>query len=194
MKKYLLSFTAATVLAIDMRTLAKDYLLSPNWSNVILHVKKDNLLQRRTVSTSSRIASELIVRLQQLDMEELDYLVNSDMESCKMLSWVAICRAYDFIRDFMAEVVREHYLVGTMDVTYTDYATFINMKSAFHPELNTVTETTIKKLRQVLFRMMKEAGIIEPKKRIIPTIMPPSLLNLLPHEDYLCFPMFVREN
>ncbi len=194
MKKYLLSFTAATVLAIDMRTLAKDYLEHPNWSDVLLHVKKDNILQRRTVSTSSRIASELIVRIQRLTMEALEYLVTSDVESCKMLSWVSICRTYDFIRDFMAEVVREHYLVGTTEVTYTDYTTFISMKSAFHLELNTVTEATLKKLRQVLFRMMKEAGIIDQKKRIIPTIMPPALQNLLPQEDYLCFPMFVREN
>ena len=194
MKKYLLSFTAATVLAIDMRILAKDYLECQNWNDVLLHVRKDNILQRRTVSTSSRIASELITRLQKLNTEELEYLANSDIEICKMLSWVAICRTYDFIRDFAIEVVREHYLFGTMNVTYTDYASFINMKSEFHPELNSVTEATLQKLRQVLFKMMSEAGIIEEKTHIIPTIMPPELLNLLPREDYLSFPMFVREN
>ena len=194
MKKYLLSFTAATVLAIDMRILAKDYLECQNWNDVLLHVRKDNILQRRTVSTSSRIASELITRLQKLNNEELEYLANSDIEICKMLSWVAICRTYDFIRDFAIEVVREHYLFGTMNVTYTDYASFINMKSEFHPELNSVTEATLQKLRQVLFKMMSEAGIIEEKTHIIPTIMPPELLNLLPREDYLSFPMFVREN
>lgn len=194
MNKYLLSFTAASVLAIDMRILAQDYLGCHDWAEVLQHIRKDNLLQRRTVSTASRIGSELLARLQKLNEEELEYLVSSDSEECKMMSWIAICRTYEFIRDFMAEVVREHYLMGTTEVTYADYASFVSTKSTFHPELNTITEKTIGKLRQVLFKMMTEAGIIEGKNHIIPTIMSPALLNLLPREDTLSFPMFVREN
>ncbi len=57
-----------------------------------------------------------------------------------------------------------------------------------------LSDQTQGKIRQMVFKMMTEAGIIENKTRIVPTVMPPKLLELLPHEDYLCFPMFVRED
>jgi len=127
-------------------------------------------------------------------MEELEYFISANAEESKLLSWVAICRRYTFIRDFMAEVVREHYLIGTPEITYTDYASFVSVKSQFHPELANLSEKTSAKIRQMLFNMMAEVGIVEQKTHIVPTLLPPSLLNLLPREDTLSFPMFVREN
>ena len=94
----------------------------------------------------------------------------------------------------MAEVVRERYLSGMQEVTYSDYSSFFSDKAQYHPEMEKLSEQTQGKIRQMVFKMMTEAGIIENKTRIVPTVMPAKLLELLSHEDYLCFPMFVRED
>ena len=194
MNKYLLSFTAATVLPADMRLIAQEYLHYQSWDALLQNINFENVLGRRTLSTSKRIGLELVRRLRSLEEQELSSLVDADPADTKALSWVAVCRTYDFIRDFMIEVVRDRYLAGAKEVTATDYMAFFSQKTIFHPELISISETTQNKLRQVLFKMMEEVDILEKKTHIVPTILPSHLMSILPYEDYACFPMFVREN
>ncbi|MCD6121154.1 MAG: DUF1819 family protein [Spirochaetales bacterium] len=39
-----------------------------------------------------------------------------------------------------------------------DYTTFLETKSQFHPELLKLSESTGNKIKQVIIRMLKEAG------------------------------------
>ena len=194
MNKYLLSFTAATVLPADMRLIAQEHLRYQSWDALLQNIHFEIVLGRRTLSTSKRIGLELVRRLRSLDEQELSSLVDADPADTKDLSWVAVCRTYDFIRDFMIEVVRDRYLAGAKEVTATDYMVFFSQKTIFHPELISISETTQNKLRQVLFKMMEEVDILEKKTHIVPTILSSHLMSILPYEDYACFPMFVREN
>ena len=192
--KYNFSFTAGTLMVAQMHILATEYLRVKNWDEVQGECGKGTLLTYRTLATCKRFGSVLISRLKEFSPQELDYFLQADAEEEKLLCWVAVCRCHAFIREFMVEVVREHYLCGNMEITYADYASFFNNKAQFHPELESLTELTRGKMRQMVFKIMTEAGIIENRTHIVPTIMPPHLLAMLPREDYLCFPMFVRED
>lgn len=191
---YNFSFTSGSLLPSEMRLLATEYIRVGDWETVQRECGTGNLLTYRTLVTRRKFGAIIISRLKEFSPGELSYFTEADTEDGRLLCWVAVCRRYAFIRDFMAEVVRERYLSGMQEVTYSDYSSFFSDKAQYHPEMEKLSEQTQGKIRQMVFKMMTEAGIIENKTRIVPTVMPPKLLELLSHEDYLCFPMFVRED
>lgn len=191
---YNFSFTSGTLLLSEMRLLAAEYIRVGDWETVRRECSTGNLLAFRTLVSCRKFGAIIISRLKEFSPEELSYFIGVGTEEGRLLCWVTVCRRYTFIRDFMAEVVRERYLSGMHEVTYSDYASFFNDKAQYHPEMEKLSDQTQGKIRQMVFKMMAEAGIIENKTRIVPTIMPPKMLEILPREDYLCFPMFVRED
>ena len=193
-ERYNFSFTSGTLMPTEMSILASEYIRVKEWDIVQRECAMGTLLTFRTLMTCRKIGAILISRLKEFSLTELNYFVKTGVEEAKIFCWVAVCRRYTFIRDFMVEVVREHYLCGMREVTYSNYASFFNGKAQFHPEMEGLSDHTQSKIRQMVFKMMTEAGIIESKTHIVPTIMPPNLLEILPHEDYLSFPMFVRED
>lgn len=178
----------------EMEILTSEYIRVKDWQAVRRKCGKGTLLAFRTLGTCRKYGVVLISRLKHFSPEELDFFIQSTMEERRLLAWVAVCRCHSFIRDFMTGVVRERYLSGMMEVTFSDYASFFNDKAQYHPEMTRLSVQTQGKIRQMVFKMMAEAGIIENKTRIVPTILPPRLLKILPREDCLNFPMFVGEN
>ena len=49
----------------------------------------------------------------------------------------------------------------------------------WYEELESISDSTRKKLRQVLFKMLREAGIISKDKSIIPSILSPQLIDIM---------------
>jgi hypothetical protein len=64
----------------------------------------------------------------------------------------------------------------------TDYRAFILRKIDWHPELDGIKESTQNKIRTVLFRMMREADLLDNDdhiQRILPSIKLSSHLTVL---------------
>ena len=95
------------------------------------------------------------------------------------LLWSATCRRYAFIRDFAVEVLREHYLLRRLQLTFGDYDAFYSAKALWHVELDEIAPSTQHKLRQNLFRMLREADLISDQQQIQPAIPSPALAALL---------------
>lgn len=191
--RYRLSFTAGALLPSEMSELAQAYNRVGDWEGVAKAIRSEAILGYQSAKTAKRIGSELIGRLRELDTQLLDRLRTCIPEERRMVAWVACCRHYSFIREFATEVVREQFLAGSPSVSKADYLSFFERKEAQHPELASVSELTREKLRQVLFRMFADAGILAKGGVILPVSIPEPLLSLLDRADTLCFPVFVRE-
>ena len=85
--------------------------------------------------------------------------------------WAAACRRYDLIAEFAEEVLRERFLTLAGTVSYEDYDSFYRAKAMWHDELDEVTDLSYKKLRQVLFKMMVEAGLLNTQGSIEPALL-----------------------
>ena len=191
--RYRLSFTAGALLPSEMAELARAYERLGDWDGVARAVRTEGILGYQAAKTAERIGAELIGRLRELDAPLLDRLRVCIPEERRMVAWVACCRHYSFVREFATEVVRERFLAGSPSVAKSDYLSFFERKEAQHPELASVSESTRDKLRQVLFRMFFDAGILAKGGSILPVSIPEPLLSLLDRADALCFPVFVRE-
>ncbi len=191
--RYSLSFTSATLLYRESITVAELFFELKDWSKVRTAVITDNLLQVRTQNTSQRLCSEIMSRLKKLTLQELELLVQGTSQEQVYLLWVALCRRYTLIGDFAVEIIRERFISLKVDLNTEDFEAFIHKKSESHDELATINPTTRYKLRQVLFKMLREVELIRADNTINAVLLTPRLVQAIAQhqrQDLLFFPVF----
>lgn len=193
-KRYSTSFkTGNGLLSRESVNLASLYIELDDWNIVRGKVISENLLQFRTQNTLKRFCSEVISRLKTLSSDELRLLVETNPREQHYILWIALCRRYSFIADFAVEVLRERYISLKFNLNYEDFDSFFNSKSEWHPELDRILPRTRARMRQVLFRMLREADLLTVNNIITAAMLSPRLLETLPRgnrRDLLFFPVF----
>jgi hypothetical protein len=178
-ERYRLSFTTGGLFPREAPLVVERYLTLRDWSRTREQLCQDNLLQVRTAASASRIGKELIARLELLDDDELAELLVATPRDRGYLLWTAACRRYAFIRDFAVEVLREYHLLLRRQLALSDFDAFYQAKALWHPELEDLALSTQRKLRQNLFRMLREADLLSDRGRIQPARLTPRLAQLL---------------
>jgi len=192
-EKYNMSFTTGGLFQSESARLAKMFLECNDWDRVKEATLTDNLLQTRTLNTSRRNLREIVSRLKCLSPEELHLVTDGYSQDLAYILWVAVCRRYRFVGEFAVEVLRERFISLKGDLNYEDYDHFFNKKAEWHPELDKISSTTRLKLRQVLFKILREAGLLDVNNMINATVLSPRFLNTISHgrqNDLLFFPIF----
>lgn len=126
--------------------------------------------------------AETTRRLSALTVGELAYLAGPDSSTSdrEALMWIAMCRYYAIVGEFAGEVLKKHYLTGNTHLDFEDYDRFIADKATWHPELETISEGTAKKLRSNLFKAMVEAHLFDKNSDTVVLFLPsPSLVDIL---------------
>jgi len=192
-KKYSLSFTSGGLFYQESLKIAALYVECQDWAEVREQVFAMNILQTRTLSSLKRIYEEIVARLKTLQPGELDYLLGTNVREQKYMLWMAVCRRYTFIADFALEVLRERYIGLKTDLHYEDFDSFFNRKLDWHPELEALSRATRLKLRQIVFRIMREADLLTDTNIINGIILSPAFRTAISPEnrqDILLFPGF----
>ena len=180
--RYRLSFTTGGLFIRESVLVATRYLELLDWHATRLQVRTENLLQLRTSATSLRISKEIVARLGHLSSAEIDCLIQGSHRDAGYLLWSGVCRRYAFINDFAIEVVREHYLTLRHELPLSEFNSFFYKKAAEHDEIENTTTSTQNKLRQNVFRMMRESDLLSDRHRIQPAMLTPGLAKLLAHQ------------
>lgn len=194
--RYILSFTGARLQGAESVVLAELFLKCGDWNQVRRQAEGGNILQVRTLSSAKRVARELVFRLQELSTRELELLVSGSQEDQHHLLWVAVCRRYRLVAEFAIEVVRERFLSLGAPLELADFDAFYFRKADWHEELDELKPVTQKKLRQVLFGMMRDAGLINGQGAINPVMLSPEVCNAIAAtrpDDLRLFPMFEND-
>lgn len=188
-----MSFTTGGLFHRESVNLAALYLDLGDWNSVRDKVVAENLLQTRTLNTLKRVCREVVSRLRTLSQSELDFLVEGSHQEQAYLLWLAVCRRYRFIADFAVEVLRERYITLKADLTHEDFDSFFNRKSEWHLELDEITPATRSKLRQVLFKILRDADLLAANNMINAAMLSPRLLDVIHRgnrRDVSNFPVF----
>ncbi len=169
--RYALSFTSGALLMREAPIAASLHLREQDWGKVRELIEKDNLLQSRTVSTGRRLAREVTQRLAVLGDDELELLLDSTTSERGHLLWAAACRRYDLIGEFAEEVLRERFLLLAPKLDHGNFDGFIRMKAIWHEEVAGLTDSTLRKLRSNVFRMLVEAGLLSQDGHIVQAVL-----------------------
>jgi hypothetical protein len=176
-ERYALSFTSGGLLVREADVIVSQYQRVRDWAAVRQSAIEQNLLQARTTSSSVRVTREVIQRVRLFDGGELELFADASLTERCYLMWTATCRRYDLIGDFAAEVVRERFVLMTPTLGLGDFERFMTAKSFWHPELDELKSSSRAKLRQNLFRMLHEAGLLSRRGDIIPALLSERMLE-----------------
>jgi hypothetical protein len=182
-KRYNMAFTTGGLLLRESVRLAALYLELADWDAVRSQARSTNVLQARKASTGKRWVGEIILRLQTLSDSEIRFLVSGNPLDQASLLWLAICRRFVFIGDFMTEVVRERYLSLRNELAPPDFDAFVESKTSQHPELAAISPSTRIKLRQVLFQLLREASLLSKDHQIMTPTLGRELATLMMAND-----------
>lgn len=155
------------------------YLRERNWARVRKVVEDEHLLQSRTVASSQRRGREIAQRLAVMTDDELEVMAVASSSERAQLLWAAACRRYLLIGEFAEEVLRERFLTLAETVTHDDFDAFLLAKSIWHDEIADLKESTTRKLRANVFRMLVEAGLLDTDGRIVPALLSERVAELM---------------
>ena len=161
-KPYSLSFTAASLRPELARVVAEHFLNLGDWDVVRRDILATNALQARTPSSGIRLERELRQRVMTLTTEQLRLLSNGSADERASMSWLAMLKYNAFVFEFAAQSLRDKLAARDATLRPSDYETFIDSKSTAHPELFGLKESSRRKVRAVLRRMLTEAGLLVP--------------------------------
>jgi hypothetical protein len=157
---YNLGFTAASLRPELARIVAESYLLERDWSAAKARVLTSNQLQNRSRSSAVRQERELRQRLQKLSDNQLSLLARGGADDRASMAWLAALKHLPFVFDFAAGILREKLALRDPVLRPSDYETYVDRKAILHPELGRLTASSKSKIRQVLLRMLLEAGLL----------------------------------
>ena len=154
---YRFSFTAASLMHADLLSYAKMIVID----GLTIDQLKPEMMNRDRAKTNKREFAELYLRIKTLSNKELNLLVEGNSEDQKLLCLIAFGRTYQFFRDFMYEVVREKVTLFDFKITDRDYNSFVSRKSIDHKELEELADSTKSKIKQVILKVLHQAGLID---------------------------------
>lgn len=159
---YNMSFVAGAAMMNETYAVAKAYLeCDGDWILTKEKTFRDNLMEKDKLSSNQRYFTLMKQRIEALNEDEIQVLVNGTIAVRRTIVLLAICKAHSLIYDFIAENVRDCFYNLHEKVTHANFNEFYNEKKYEHPELEQVTEKTLNKVKQVIFRILEQTELVE---------------------------------
>ncbi|WP_334063345.1 DUF1819 family protein [Limimaricola cinnabarinus] len=189
---YRMSFSVGGLFLNESLAVARHHVEGEPWERTILRALDQGATALPKAASNRRTLREITNRLERLTLEERQLLQNeADRAEQQALLWLATCRTYRFVREFAVEVIRERYLSYQFDLPSETFDVLLDAKAEWDENLSRLSKSTRNKLRQVLFRIMREAEIISGDGRIQTAILSSRLRGLIGENcpgDLACFP------
>lgn len=129
-----MSFTTGGLLLLESRAVAKLHVPGEPWAATLERARDAGATALPKIASNRRVLNEIVLRLSALAAEELALLADeADHEEAQALLWVAICRTYRFIEEFVREVVIDRYLSYRLDLPSESFDIFFHDRSAATP-------------------------------------------------------------
>ena len=193
---YKMSFATGGLLLNESVEVARLHAPTEAWEVTLHRALEEGVASLPKAASRRRTLREIVNRISTLDEAELEYLVEgADRQDQQALLWLAACRAYRFVREFATEVIHERFLSFRFDLPPDSFDVLFSAKAEWDEGLAGISPTTRAKLRQVLFRMMREANVISKDNRILSAYVSPRLESMLVDnspEDLILLPGLTR--
>ena len=192
LQPYKMSFAVGGLLLNESVEVARMHAPSEAWDATLRRALEGGVTSLPKAASRRRTLREIVNRISTLSDEELGYLVQvADRQDQQALLWLATCRAYRFVREFATEVIHERFLSFQLDLPLESFDVLFAAKAEWDEGLAGISPTTRAKLRQVLFRMMREASVISDDNKILSAYVSPRLKAILAEKnprDLVVFP------
>ena len=166
----------------EMRTTARLMCEGLKDDEVIDRIVEDNLFQYPTEKSIRQMARTCVSRLSGLGDESLvEAVASQPSETAKQVCMYAMMKQYRLVWDFMITVIGEKYRMQDFSFSQMDINVFFMQLQEQDDYVAGWSETTLKKIRQVLIRVLAENEYLDNIKsdHINPVWLNPLLENAI---------------
>ncbi|MCI8658744.1 MAG: DUF1819 family protein [Lachnospiraceae bacterium] len=142
----------------------------------------ENLYQQKS---RARLINEfgcIRKRLEELPEQLCEMMITADINTGKLIAFIGCMASDRLLFDLIYEVYRKKLHLGEPNITNTDLNVFFKDKQDQNEKVALITDTSIKKLKQVYCKYMSEAGLLTGKpseKRVVKPYIDPELRSAL---------------
>lgn len=194
---YKMSFTSGGLFLTESVAVAGMHRSGEDWKDTLERALQEGATSLPKAASNRRTLREIVNRLMTLDDDEVRFLIeDAGRQEQQYLLWVATCRAYRFVREYAVEVICDRFLSYQLELPLESFDIFFEAKAEWDEGLASISDSTRNKLRQILFRMMREAGVVSDDHRIQSTYLSAQLRALIEATnptDLAVFPGIVIE-
>ncbi|KAB2764316.1 DUF1819 family protein [Brucella anthropi] len=167
--RYRMSFSVGGLMLNESLAIAQVYQSGESWPSARERLLAEGTSSLPKLASQTRALREVYDRIGHLSDTERQYLsAEADRAEQLAMIWLAICRTYRFVHEFAVEVISERYQSWRLDLGHEVFDRFLAEKAETDPALAELSSSTCAKLRQVLFRILREAGLRSIEGRIQP--------------------------
>ena len=166
----------------EMRTTARLMCEGLKDDEVIDRIVEDNLFQYPTEKSIRQMARTCVSRLSGLGDESLvEAVASQPSETAKQVCMYAMMKQYRLVWDFMITVIGEKYRMQDFSFSQMDINVFFMQLQEQDDYVAGWSETTVKKIRQILIRVLAENEYLDNIKsdHINPVWLNPLLENAI---------------
>ena len=174
--------TREQFLFYEMRTTAKLICEGFADNEIIDRIVEDNLFQYPTEKSIRRMAKACIVRLKGIcDIDLVEAVASQSSETAKQICLYAMMKQYRLVWDFMITVIGEKYRMQNFSFSQMDVNVFFMQLQEQDDYVAGWSESTMKKIRQILIRVLAENEYLDDIKadHINPVWLNPVLENAI---------------
>lgn len=174
--------TREQFLFYEMRTTAKLMCRGLEEDKIIDEIVTENLFQYPTEKSIRQMARTCITRLNCLEDVGLVFAIaNQSSEIAKQICLYAMMKQYRLVWDFMITVIGEKYRVQDFSFGQKDINVFFMQLQEQDDYVAGWSELTVKKIRQVLIKILVENDYLDNKKseHINPVLLNSELKNAI---------------
>ena len=164
MEEYKASLTGEPFLYNETKTIGKYLLDGENSLQLRKRNVKENLIQYKQPKSISRVNSAILKRLTILDKKQLNFLVNEELQQSKYMLIYSIMKTDNIVKDFIREVYYDKLLMNDTTIQQYEVEKWFNNKCDISEFLNSRSESTKYKLKQVLMQIMNASGLVKREK------------------------------
>lgn len=121
----------------------------------------ENCLQKRSPATARRQARALRQRLERLDEPFWRALRDGDDELATQIAFVAVLERNLLLVEFVENVVRDAFILRAERLAAYQWLDFLEDRAHRDSAIEDWTESSKKKMGQVVFRILAEVGLLQ---------------------------------
>lgn len=174
--------TREQFLFYEMRTTAKLMREGLDDKEVIDRIVEDNLFQYPTEKSIRQMAKVCVARLKGMGDDDLiEAVASQSSETAKQICMFAMMKQYRLVWDFMITVIGEKYRMQNFSFSQMDVNVFFMQLQEQDDYVAGWSESTTKKIRQILIRVLAENDYLDSIKadHINPVWLSPVLENAI---------------
>lgn len=170
----------------EMRTTAKLIQEGLDDKDIINRIVAENLFQYPTEKSIRQMAKACVERLKGMGDEALiEAVASQSSDTAKQICLYAMMKQYRLVWDFMITVIGEKYRLQDFSFGQMDVNVFFMRLQEQDDYVAGWSENTVKKLRQILIRILKENDYLDTIKsdHINPVWLNPILENAIKNNN-----------